>query len=115
MNAQAPDNTIDLPTFSELQDAAGADFVTELVEAFFAETPAILTELRTAHAADDLVRFRRAAHSIKSNCQTLGATQLGHMARALELGEVGADETALAALEQEYTRVVAELTRLCHG
>ena len=35
--------------FAELHDAAGADFVVELVNAFLEEAPAMLAELRSAH------------------------------------------------------------------
>ena len=106
---------IDLVTFKELQETAGADFVTELVVAFFEEAPAMLEELRTAYATQATERFRRTAHSLKSNGDTFGARKLGAMARALELGEVRADDAAIAAISAEYERVAAALKELCHG
>ena len=68
---------IDLPTFTELQEAAGAEFVTELVGTFLDEAPAMLAELRSAQEAGAADTFRRAAHSLKSNSHTFGATRLG--------------------------------------
>jgi HPt (histidine-containing phosphotransfer) domain-containing protein len=109
--------TIDQATFTELQDAAGADFVNELVQTFLEEATVMLEELRDALAAGNADTFRRAAHSLKSNSLTFGALTLGAMARDLELGGLAAAEqpNALDALTLEYTRVSAALTELTHG
>jgi HPt (histidine-containing phosphotransfer) domain-containing protein len=106
---------IDRTVFNELQDTAGADFVTELVAEFFEQAPLMLAELRDAWATGSADRFRRAAHSIKSNAMTFGAASLGAMARELELGGLPADSTTLAALCVEYDRAAAALKELCHG
>ncbi len=110
-----PEPTIDPATFAELQEAAGADFVVELVDTFLEEAPTMLAELRSAQAARNVDNFRRAAHSLKSNSHTFGATALGVMARQLELGAIVADKAPLDALEAEYRRVAAALTALSHG
>ena len=107
--------TIDLPTFTELQAAAGAEFVTELVGTFLEEAPTMLAELRSAQVAGAADTFRRAAHSLKSNSHTFGATRLGELARDLELGGLIADTAPLAALEAEYQLVAAALTELTRG
>ena len=110
---------IDETTFRELQDAAGADFVAELVDTFLEEAPDMLAALREALAARDAERFRRAAHSLKSNSQTFGALALGALAREIELRGLDADPardaTALDALDAAYARVAAALTELSHG
>ena len=108
--------TIDPATFAELQETAGAEFVVELVDTFLAEAPLMLDDLRSALAAGDADRFRRAAHSLKSNGNTFGALTLGAMARELELG--GLDRALAAggapfdALAEEYARVAAALSEL---
>jgi HPt (histidine-containing phosphotransfer) domain-containing protein len=107
--------TIDLPTFTELQAAAGAEFVTELVGTFLEEAPTMLAELRSAQVAGAADTFRRAAHSLKSNSHTFGATRLGELARDLELGGLIADTAPLDALEAEYQLVAAALTGLTRG
>jgi HPt (histidine-containing phosphotransfer) domain-containing protein len=107
--------TIDLPTFTELQAAAGAEFVAELVDTFLEEAPAMLAELRSAQAARAADTFRRAAHSLKSNSHTFGATRLGELARDLELGGLIADSGPLDALDAEYQRAAAALKGLCGG
>ncbi|MEJ8853378.1 Hpt domain-containing protein [Variovorax robiniae] len=108
------DPTIDPATFAELQEAAGAEFVTELVQTFLQEAPGMLKELRESQAAGDADTFRRAAHSLKSNSLTFGALALGAMARDLELGGLPQQPDALDTLTQEYLRVDASLKALCH-
>jgi HPt (histidine-containing phosphotransfer) domain-containing protein len=111
--------TIDRATFDALAETTGADFVRELVDTFLQEAPAMLDDLRNALATQDADKFRRAAHSLKSNCNTFGALAMGAMARELELTPVstvaqgGAEP--LAALDDEYARVAAALTELRHG
>jgi HPt (histidine-containing phosphotransfer) domain-containing protein len=114
-----PTSAIDLGRFAELKSVAGADFVGELVDTFLAEAPTMLAELRSARAESAIDRFRRAAHSLKSNSHTFGATALGTMARDLELKGMSADAAAdavrLDALDAEYARVAAALQALRHG
>ena len=66
---------------------------------------------RTTHA-----RFRRAAHSLKSNGNTFGATRLGLAARDLELGGLdAATPAALDALDREYAEAARALKALADG
>ena len=106
---------IDVATFTELQETAGADFVAELVGTFLEEAPRMLAELRHALAAQSADAFRRAAHSLKSNGNTFGASRLGEMARELELGGLAIGTAPLDALDAEYQRVARALTELCPG
>jgi HPt (histidine-containing phosphotransfer) domain-containing protein len=111
--------TIDRATFDSLEQTAGAEFVRELVDTFLQEAPGMLDELRRSLKARDADKFRRAAHSLKSNSNTFGALTLGAMARELELGgmekalERGGQP--LEALVEEYARVAAALTELRHA
>ena len=111
--------TIDLVAFAELQQAAGAEFISELIDTFLEEAPTMLDELRDASAARDAERFRRAAHSLKSNANTFGAFTLGAMARDLEMkglsSDDGAETAALDALTSEYSRVASALKALRHA
>jgi HPt (histidine-containing phosphotransfer) domain-containing protein len=113
------ESAIDLATYTELQQTAGADFVAELVDTFFEEAPVMLAELRSARAAADADRFRRAAHSLKSNSNTFGALALGALARDLELSGLGADPARdaarLDALDAAYVRAAAALKDLRRG
>ena len=103
---------IDKKTFSELQEAAGAEFVTELVDTFLEEAPGMLAELRSAMEAQQADKFRRAAHSLKSNCHTFGATRLGTMARDLEANGLESGAGALDALQAHYAEVASDLKEL---
>jgi len=106
---------IDLPTFTELQASTGADFVAELVATFAEEAPGMLAELRAAWAAASPERFRRAAHSMKTNALSFGAQRLADCARTLEQGSLPADEGALAALEAHYHEAASALAALARG
>ena len=108
--------TIDSETFAALRDTTGGDFVRELIDTFLTEAPSMLADLRDSLASGDADRFRRAAHSLKSNGNTFGALALGALAKDLELSgivEVKArGPSALADLEAEYLRVAAALAAL---
>ena len=108
----ADPTTIDPATFAELQDAAGAEFVVELVNTFLEEAPTMLAELRAAQTAGNVDGFRRAAHSLKSNSNTFGATRMGEMARDIELGGLVANTAPVDALEAEYRAVASALLEL---
>ena len=110
-----PTAKIDPTTFADLQAATGDDFVVELVQTFSEETPALLTELRRAHGARAAERFRRAAHSLKGNASTFGATRLAELARTLEIGGISegpAELNALDALDNEYADALVALKTL---
>ena len=106
---------IDHATFAALQADTGDDFARELVDTFLEEAPVMFDELRAAFAAGDADAFRRAAHSLKSNSQTFGASRLGAMARELELNGLPADVAPLDALAHAYAAAKAALLELRHG
>ena len=107
---------VDLATFEALRETTGADFARELVDTFLTEAPSMLADLRQSLERQDADRFRRAAHSLKSNGNTFGALTLGTLAKDLELSGVVAVKargpSPLAGLEAEYLRVAAALAAL---
>jgi len=110
------DGTIDRAVFEELKLTAGADFVHELVDTFLSEAPGMIAELKRSLDANEADRFRRAAHSLKSNSNTFGAIRLAAMAKGLELGGFAAARDRggepLSALSTEYASVARALTEL---
>ena len=108
-------HTIDLAVLAELKAAAGSDFVAELARTFFEEAPQMMAELRAAQQAGSAERFRRAAHSLKTNANTFGASALGALARELEHGGLPADGRGIDALQTQYDMAVAALRRLIDG
>ena len=108
--------TIDKKTFAALQEMAGAEFVVELVHAFLEEAPVMLANLRSSLAEGDAEKFRRTAHSLKSNSNTFGAQALAAIAKDLELSgidQVRGRPEPLAAVSAEYERVASALKELC--
>ena len=106
---------IDPHVFDELQATAGADFVVELVDTFAGEAPALLAEMRNALADGAAERFRRAAHTLKSNGSTFGATRMAEMARTLELGGLPLNVDAVDALAHEFESTLAALQELARA
>jgi len=108
--------TIDRAVFEDLKSTAGAEFVKDLIDTFLVEAPVMMEDMRSALAAGDAERFRRAAHSLKSNSNTFGAANLAAMAKEIELGGLApvraASGVPLDALEVEYTRVAKALMEL---
>jgi HPt (histidine-containing phosphotransfer) domain-containing protein len=107
---------IDQATFVGLKELVGDDFIDELVETFFEEGPGLLEEMRLALDSGDAEVFRRAAHSLKSNGASFGATQLASLARDLEymgrdsqLDEAG---PKMPELEAAYARAAEALKAL---
>jgi HPt (histidine-containing phosphotransfer) domain-containing protein len=113
------ESVIDRAVYAELRDTTGAEFAAELLDTFIEEGPGMLAELRAARAEGNAERFRRAAHSLKTNGRTFGAVKLTALAREFELKGLDADPTrdvaGLAALEAEYARATAELKVLRNG
>ena len=107
--------TIDQATFNELKQMSGADFINELIDAFLDDAPVMIQSMYTALDKKDVEAFRRNAHSLKSNANTFGATELAVLAKELEFMakennlEVG---NKLEALKEAYGKVAEELKRM---
>ena len=112
-------DAIDQATYAELCDSAGADFAADLVGTFCEEAPIMFDALRLAREQADGDGFRRAAHSIKSNCATFGALGVAGLARTLELAGLAADATAdqaaINALWLAYESAATRLRELARG
>ena len=107
---------IDKTTFEELKQMSGDDFINELIDTFLEDAPKMIAEIKSSHAANNAETFRRAAHSMKSNAATFGASQLAALAKELEMlgKENKLHETGdrLTVLEEAYASVRNELTGL---
>ena len=116
MNTQS---VIDLPTFEALKEAMGADYIGELLQAYFEETPQLLADLQQALEKQDCETFRRSAHSIKSTSNSFGALNFGADAKELEMmGREGKLESAapkVEALHANYLVVKQALEELSHA
>jgi HPt (histidine-containing phosphotransfer) domain-containing protein len=107
---------IDKTTFEELKEMSGEDFINELIDTFLEDAPKLIEEINAALHTNDADTFRRAAHSMKSNAATFGASQLAALAKELEMlgKENRLKETGdrLRVLEEAYGPVRDELRGL---
>jgi len=108
-----PETTIDIKSFENLKALAGSDFIGELIDTFLADGPNMIQQLRDALAKHDVDTFRRAAHSLKSNAASFGAStltahsrELEELARENKLSEIG---SRLKVLEDAYRDAAREL------
>ena len=107
---------IDRATFEELKQMSGDEFISELIDTFLDDAPKMMQDIKIALNANDADSFRRAAHSMKSNAATFGASQLAEQAKELEslgrenkLPDVG---DKLKALEEALQSACDELKGL---
>jgi HPt (histidine-containing phosphotransfer) domain-containing protein len=91
----------------------GRRFARELTATFLDDTPAQLAALRGAVAEGDAGEARRAAHSMKSNAATFGATSFSALCAQLEAlarqGSLEGADALLVEAEQEWVRVQGAL------
>jgi len=74
---------LDTTALRHLRDMMEDDFI-QVIEAYLADTPARLADMSDGIAGGDLELVERAAHSLKSTSQTVGAVMLARAAERLE-------------------------------
>jgi HPt (histidine-containing phosphotransfer) domain-containing protein len=101
---------LDQSALDELRALGGDEFLTELVDTFLADAPALLAGLRS----DDVDEVRRAAHTLKTNGATFGAGHFAELCRELEErarnGDLDGAADLIARVEADYG-LVAEALR----
>jgi len=107
---------IDRTTFDELKEMSGDDFINELIDTFLEDAPKMIADINSGFATNNADTFRRAAHSMKSNAATFGASQLAALSKELEMlgkeNKVHEAGDRLKALEEAYASVCDELKGL---
>ena len=89
---------LDAEVLARFREAMGEDFMPELIEAFSQDSRDLVEAMERALAANDDDALRRAAHTLKSNSASFGATQLAALCRELE--ESGLADEATARVQQ---------------
>jgi histidine phosphotransfer protein HptB len=122
---QTSDGPIDGATLERLAASCGGGaegwaFVRELIDTFLQEAPAQLAALRNAVERGEADEARLAAHTLKSNGDTFGASSFRDVCRELEAastrGELGEMATALVErAEREWERARDALARVGSG
>ncbi len=91
-------------------------FLGDLIDTYLADARDLLTQMQGSLAAGDVDRFRRAAHSLKSNSANLGAMGLAQEAGELEYlargGSLAGADAKVAGIADTYAAVSTELSRL---
>jgi signal transduction histidine kinase/DNA-binding response OmpR family regulator len=107
---------LDPAAFERLRATMGAGFLEELLPTFVEDTQELVSTMRRALGTRDPDAFRRAAHSLKSNAASFGATTLSTLARELEtLAKSGSLDGAGPRVERlagECERVVRALREI---
>src|SRR5262249_23283992 len=107
---------VDRAAFDRVAATMGREFVAELVDTFVQDGREQIATLRRALAGGDLDAFRRAAHSLKSNSDTLGAVGLATLARELEAraraGSLAGASERIEPLVRGYEAVAQALAEL---
>jgi HPt (histidine-containing phosphotransfer) domain-containing protein len=77
---------VDQDVLRRLLEGVGGDatFVSDLIDQFLVDAPALLAQIRAHLDAADPAGVRRAAHTLKSNAATFGLRELADRARVLE-------------------------------
>ena len=89
------------------------DVAGRLLDLFLSSTPPLLDGLCAAAAAGDDEALRRIAHNLKGSCQSIGATFMATLCRAIEAGvgdvagTVAELDAALAPTETAIRRALA--------
>jgi PAS domain S-box-containing protein len=109
-------DTIDRTMIDRLSATMGRSFVGELIDTFVPDARELVATLRRTLAEGERDAFRRAAHSLKSTSESLGALGLATLARELEvlgqkgdLNEVGDRIERLAAQYELVAHALEEL------
>lgn len=104
---------IDAEAWDTIKSMTDSAFLSELIDVFLNDTPELIQQMHSGLAAGDIELVRRAAHSLKSNSASFGATRLTEVSRRLEMtakdGSLDGGVLQLAAVEAEYAQLVPVL------
>jgi len=91
----------------------GRELLAKMIDLFLQDAPQRMAAIHDAIARGDARAVRKAAHAFKSSSANLGAAALAEMCKRLERecrdGAAGESEPLLAAIEDEYAYVAADL------
>ncbi|MBD1852687.1 Hpt domain-containing protein [Leptolyngbya sp. GB1-A1] len=120
MQSSPSHSILDITALAAIREIVGDDepmLFVQIIDCYLQESPALLAVMRTALVQENTEEFTRAAHSLKSSSQYLGAVELVALCRQLEqIGQLNriedrAEEIAvtMAQLEAQYLQVEVAL------
>jgi CheY-like chemotaxis protein/HPt (histidine-containing phosphotransfer) domain-containing protein len=108
--------SLDGEALQNLRDLGGVEFLSEVVDLFLADAPALITSLRTSLERRDTEELRRAAHTLKCNGATLGAMAFATLCRTVEQhakdGRLEGVSALVDRIEHEYRTLQESLASL---
>jgi CheY-like chemotaxis protein len=114
-NVEAPP-VIDRRVLNSLRQMAGSKtpaLLRQIIAHYREDAPQRLQDIRDAIAAGDAQSLRQSAHTLRSSSANLGAMNLSHLCKKLEMmGRVGTTTDApewIAQIEAEYAKVKVAL------
>jgi HPt (histidine-containing phosphotransfer) domain-containing protein len=114
-------NTLDLEALSGLRASVSGDseFLAELIDEFLDDAPSQLEALRAAAASGDSETARRAAHTLRGNSRTFGASGLASLCQQAEAAAEGGDLKLVGGrieeIGEEWERVRSQLVDFRDG
>lgn len=105
---QSPPPVLDPIAIAELRAMAGDEpiLVSQIIDCYLQESPSLITAMREAISQQNGAALMRAAHSLKSSSQSLGAVRMAEVCLALE--QMGRSSN-IASQEQEIAMTMAQL------
>jgi signal transduction histidine kinase/DNA-binding response OmpR family regulator len=108
--------SFDDAALASLRELGGNDFLAEVIDTFRADAPTLLATLRSSLEEENTEELRRAAHTLKSNGTTLGASEFSELCRELETrakgGELDSADGLIDRIERHYGAVEEALAAL---
>lgn len=102
-----------LNSYREFMGEDAQAFIAEIIASFIENAPTLLASAEQAMGSGDQETFVRAAHTLKSNSATLGATLLASLAAEMEregkAGNMINMGDKLAQAKEELARVIEML------
>ena len=114
-DAESARPPVDTAVLTRLAESMGGDdaFVAELIDQFIADSPALVNAARRGFEAADAEEIRRAAHTLRSNAATVGASELadrsGRLEAAARAGTLDDGPAQVEAISEELARVHSAL------
>ena len=106
---QMIENQNALDQYIDLLGDEGVEFIVDIIDTFLEDAPNNWRQIQESMAAKDHVTFRRASHTLKTGCATVGATTLSEKFLAME--KAGAANNILS-VQSLMDRCKVELTLL---
>jgi HPt (histidine-containing phosphotransfer) domain-containing protein len=107
---------LDNGALDDLRGLGGDDFLTEVIDTFFADAPTLMATLHRSLDEGSAAELRRAAHTLKSNGATLGAADFAELCRTLEQraknGQLTGASELIERIEREYEALHEALAKL---